>query len=82
MQEAGCDPVLAFLDQRPCCVVAMEACGGAHVWGREVARPGHDVGLIPPAHVEPFVKRRTSDAADAEAGLARPPSGPRCAWCR
>lgn len=45
----------------------MEACGTAHYWGRELARHGHDVRLIPPIYVKPFVKRQKNDAADAEA---------------
>jgi len=61
------DQVLAFLGQLPCCVVAMEACGGAHFWGREIGKFGHEVRLIPPAYVKPFVKRQKNDTADAEA---------------
>jgi transposase len=61
------DQVLDFFGQLPPCVVAMEACGGAHFWARELARLGHDVRLIPPAYVKPFIKRQKNDAADAEA---------------
>lgn len=59
--------VLEFFSQLPSCVVAMEACGGAHYWGREISKLGHEVQLIPPAYVKPFVKRQKNDAADAEA---------------
>jgi transposase len=49
------------------CLVAMEACGGAHYWAREIGRLGHTVRLIAPAYVKPFVKRQKNDAADTEA---------------
>ncbi|MEH6727880.1 MAG: IS110 family transposase [Hyphomicrobiales bacterium] len=49
------------------CVVAMEACASAHYWGRKITELGHDVKLIPPIYVKPFVKRQKNDAADAEA---------------
>ena len=59
--------VLAFFVQQPNCTVAMEACATAHDWGRQIEALGHDVKLIPPIYVKPFVKRHKNDAADAEA---------------
>ena len=59
--------VLEFFAQLPPCVVAMEACAGAHYWGREVGRLGHTVRLVPPPYVKPFVKRQKNDVSDAEA---------------
>ncbi|MEP6019222.1 MAG: IS110 family transposase [Paracoccaceae bacterium] len=59
--------VLAFFQALPPCIVAMEACSGAHHWGREIGQFGHDIRLIPPSYVKPFVKRQKNDAADAEA---------------
>ena len=49
------------------CVVAIEACGSAHHWGRQLVALGHAVNLIPPAHVKPYVRRNKTDAADAAA---------------
>jgi transposase len=52
---------------RPC-LVGMEVCGGAHYWARQVVALGHEVRLLPPAHVKPYVKRgKKNDAADAAA---------------
>lgn len=56
-----------FMAALPPRIVAMEACGTAHYWGRELARLGHDIRLIPPVDVKPFVKRQKNDASDAEA---------------
>ena len=58
------DQVRIFFSQLPPCVVAMEACGGAHFWGREIGKLGHEVRLIPPACVKPFVKRQKNDGEE------------------
>lgn len=49
------------------CLVGMEACATAHHWARELTALGHQVKLMPPAYVKPYVKRHKNDAADAEA---------------
>src|SRR5215207_416258 len=61
------DQVRPFLAAQPPCTVAMEACGSAHDWAREIGMLGHAVRRIPPAYVKPFVKRQKNNAADAEA---------------
>lgn len=61
------EKLLDFLAAQPSCVVAMEACASAHYWGREIGRLGHEVRLVAPAYVKPFVKRQKNDTADAEA---------------
>jgi len=56
-----------FFAQLPPCVVGMEACGSAHHWARVIGRYGHQVRLMPPAYVKPYVKRNKNDGRDAEA---------------
>jgi hypothetical protein len=57
------------------CVVAMEACSSAHHWGRALIELGHEVRLLPPAHVKPYVRRNKNDPVDAAAiceAMSRP----------
>lgn len=58
---------LAFFEERPACLIGIEACSGAHHWGRQLQEMGHEVRLMPPSYVKPYVKRNKTDAADAEA---------------
>ena len=67
--------VLDCLGKFEPCLIGIEACATAHHWAREISALGHDVKLIPPAYVKPYVKRQKNDAADAEAiceAVARP----------
>jgi transposase len=67
--------VLRFFGALAPTTVGLEACGGAHYWGRELTRLGHTVRLIAPQYVKPYVKRGKNDAADAEAiceAMSRP----------
>lgn len=59
--------MLEFFAKLRTCMVAMEAGASAHYWGREIGKLGHNVRLINPSYVKPFVKRQKNDAADAEA---------------
>ena len=59
--------VVPFFAKLPPCLVGMEACGTSHHWARELIRLGHDVRLMPPAYVKPYVKRGKTDANDAAA---------------
>jgi transposase len=59
--------LLEFFAGQPARVVALEACGGAHHWAGQLQEIGHEVRLIPPSYVKPFVKRNKNDAIDAEA---------------
>ena len=59
--------LLAFFAKLPPCLVGAEACGTSHHWARELMKLGHEVRLMPPVYVKPYVKRGKNDAADAEA---------------
>jgi transposase len=59
--------VLAFFQKLPPCLIGIEACASSHYWSRELQALGHEVRLMPPAYVKPYVKRQKNDATDAEA---------------
>lgn len=69
------DRVLPFFAHLRPCVVAVEACGGAHFRGRELGKLGDEMRLIPPAYVKPFVKRQKKDAADGLCCRSQPLAG-------
>lgn len=58
---------LAFMQMHPGCLVAMEACATAHHWARTLVAFGHEVRLIAPKFVKPYLKNQKNDMADAEA---------------
>lgn len=69
------DQVLEFMANLPKCLVGIEACGGANYWAREIIKLGHEVKLMAPQFVKPYVKTNKNDEADAEAiceAVARP----------
>jgi transposase len=59
--------VLDFMRNLKPCLVGIEACGGAHYWAREFRQFGHEVRLMAPQFVKPYVKSQKNDRADAEA---------------
>jgi transposase len=59
--------VLGFFAGQPASLVAMEASASAHHWAREIGKLGHEVRLMAPGYVKPYVKRQKNDMADAEA---------------
>jgi transposase len=59
--------VAEFFANMPPCLIGMEACGSAHHWARKLRGFGHDVRLMAPQFVKPYVKTNKNDAADAEA---------------
>ena len=67
--------VLEFFARLGPTKIGMEACGGAHYWARELRALGHEVVLLPPQYVKPYVKRGKNDRIDAEAiceAMSRP----------
>ena len=64
LKRADVEPFFGKLEATD---VVMEACGGAHHWGRVLSQLGHQVRLIPAQYVQPFVKRAKNDRADAAA---------------
>ena len=67
--------MMAFFRELPATRIGIEACGAAHHWARELGAFGHEVVLLPPQYVKPYVKRGKNDAADAEAlceAMSRP----------
>jgi transposase len=74
-KRIGRKQMLEFFAKQPPTQVGMEACGAAHYWARELTRLGHDVKLMAPQHVKPYVKRNKNDGRDAE-GLCEAMSRP------
>ena len=69
------EQVLTFMANLPKCLVGMEACGGSSYWARELTKLGHNVKLMAPQFVKPYVKTNKNDQADSEAiceAVARP----------
>lgn len=59
--------MLDYFSKQTACLIGMEACSGAHYWARELTKLGHDVRLMSPQFVKPYVKSGKNDANDAEA---------------
>lgn len=58
----------SFISTLPPCLIGMEACGGAHYWARKFKQWGHDVRLMSPQHVKPYVKTNKNDANEVSRG--------------
>jgi transposase len=66
-RKLGRSKMRAFFARIAPCRIGMEACGSAHYWAHELVAMGHEVVLMPPAYIKPYVKRGKNDAVDAAA---------------
>ena len=71
--------VLEYFSQLPACEVALEACGGAHYWHRELSKLGHSVRLLPAHKVKPYLDGNKNNAHDA-AAICEASSRPSMRW--
>jgi transposase len=74
-KQLGRRQMVEFFAKLPPTVIGMEACGASHYWARELGKLGHEVRLIAPQHVKPYVRRNKNDGRDAEAlceAMSRP----------
>ena len=74
--------VLLFFSRLRSCLIGMEACAGSHYWARELTRLGHEVRLIPPSYVKPFVRRWPRRMRRMRKPSASPWCSRRCVSCR
>jgi transposase len=68
--------VLEWFGEQEPCLVGMESCATSTYWAREIGKLGHEVKLMPPAYVKPYVRRQKNDKTDAAAiceAVSRPP---------
>ena len=66
-KRLGREPLLSFIANLPPCLIGMEACSGSSYWARKFQSYGHEVKLMSPQYVKPYVKTNKTDANDAEA---------------
>ncbi len=70
-KQLAAPDMLEFFGKLPPTEIGMEACGGSHYWARELGELGHEVKLLPPQHVKPYVKRNKNDAARCRGDSAK-----------